>query len=96
VWIDFHPAATEEFEKSAQWYAERSLLAGQGLALAVDDALVKIAANPDRFVQIDSVHRACSVVGFPFQIVYRRSGDCISIVAVAHAKRRPRYWKNRS
>jgi plasmid stabilization system protein ParE len=96
VWIDFHPAATEEFEKSAQWYAERSLLAAQRFALAVDEALVKITANPDRFVQIDSVHRACSVAGFPFQIVYRRSDNRIGVVAVAHAKRRPRYWKNRS
>jgi toxin ParE1/3/4 len=32
---------------------------------------------------------------FPFQIVYRARGETIEVVAVAHLKRRPGYWKSR-
>jgi hypothetical protein len=32
---------------------------------------------------------------FPYQIVYRRRPDEIVIVAVAHVKRKPGYWKDR-
>ena len=94
--IDFHPAATAELEESADWYAERSLTAAQGFALAVDAALDKIAADPRRFPKIDGRHQACSVERYPFQIIYRDDGSRIYLVAVAHAKRRPGYWKDRT
>jgi len=32
---------------------------------------------------------------FPYQIVYRLKPDGIVVVAVAHLKRRPGYWKSR-
>jgi toxin ParE1/3/4 len=32
---------------------------------------------------------------FPYQIVYRISGDSVWIVAVMHQSRRPGYWKKR-
>ena len=33
---------------------------------------------------------------FPYSIVYRRDPDFIVIVAVAHQRRRPRYWRSRN
>jgi plasmid stabilization system protein ParE len=94
--IDFHPAATAELEDSADWYAERSEAAARGFAEAVDAAIAKIADNPGRFLKIDARHRACSVERYPFQVVFRDDGIRIYIVAVAHAKRRPGYWKDRT
>jgi hypothetical protein len=32
---------------------------------------------------------------FPYHIVYRTDREPILIVAVAHGRRRPRYWRNR-
>ena len=32
---------------------------------------------------------------FPFRIVYRSIGDRVLVVAIAHAKRRPGYWRDR-
>jgi hypothetical protein len=32
---------------------------------------------------------------FPFQIVFRHEADRVHIVAVAHSKRRPGYWRDR-
>ncbi len=32
---------------------------------------------------------------FPFNIIYLLDADCIVVVAVAHQKRRARYWISR-
>jgi len=93
--IDFHPAATSELEFSANWYAERSLDAARGFAVSVDAAIEKIQRSPGRFPRIDSCHRSCSVERYPFQIVFRHDDARILIVAVAHAKRRPDFWRGR-
>ena len=65
VRIDFHPAATEELEESANWYAERSEMALRGFAIAIDAALDKIADDPLRFPKVDRRHRACSLERYP-------------------------------
>jgi hypothetical protein len=33
---------------------------------------------------------------FPYRVVYRNRPDEIVVVAVAHLRRRPGYWKNRA
>ena len=38
----------------------------------------------------------CVTKRFPFNIFFRELEKHISIVAIAHAKRRPEYWKGRS
>lgn len=93
--INFHPDATQELEQSAKWYGERSEAAARGFAIAVDAAIKKISDDPGRFARIDARHSACSVERYPFQIVFRDDGTHIDIVAVAHAKRQPEYWKAR-
>jgi len=35
------------------------------------------------------------VSGFPYQIVYRPTGEDIRILAFAHLKRRPGFWRHR-
>ena len=94
--IDFHPEATEELEASTEWYMQRSETAARGFALAVEAALQKISDDPDRFPKAGRRYRACNLLNYPFQIVFRRAADRIFIVAVAHAKRRPGYWRGRS
>ncbi len=93
--IDFHPEATAELEASANWYAERSPIAAREFCVAVDVAISNITADPERFAAIDARHRVSCVQRFPFQIVFREDKDRVLIVAVAHAKRRPAYWRHR-
>jgi plasmid stabilization system protein ParE len=94
--VDFHPAATEELEVSAEWYAQRSPDAARGFAAEVDAALTKIESEPARFSFIDQRHQACGVERYPIQVVFRNDGTRIYIVAIAHAKRRPNYWNDRT
>ncbi len=93
--VDFLPEARLDFDESFDWYAERSAEAAARFANALDSALSAIAADPERFATVDDLHRECPVKRFPFRIVYRVVGNCILVVAVAHAKRRRSYWQER-
>jgi plasmid stabilization system protein ParE len=93
--LRFHPAALNELRKAADYYLIRSPQASQQFAIAVDDALKQILRAPDRFARTAKGDRACRVARIPYQIVYRSKGDVVQVVAVAHVKRRPGYWKHR-
>lgn len=94
--VDYLPGARHDFDESFDWYAGRSIVAAERFSAAVNAALNEIAADPDRFVLIDSRQRGCMLKRFPFRIVYRIEPTRILVVAVAHAKRRPGYWKRRA
>jgi len=93
--VDFHPEATTELDESADWYAKRSASAAQNFLVAVDIAIESIKNDPGRFAPIDGRHRGCSITKFPFQIVFRHDQSRILVIAIAHAKRRPGYWRDR-
>ena len=93
--IEYLPGARRDFDESFDWYAARSTRAAQRFVAAVDAALTSLANDPMRFVSSDGVHHECPVRKFPFRIVYRVVDDGVLIVAVAHAKPRPRYWRDR-
>ncbi|MDZ7619394.1 MAG: type II toxin-antitoxin system RelE/ParE family toxin [Patescibacteria group bacterium] len=93
--IEFLPDARRDYDESFDWYSARSVEAAVGFCDAVDSALSQIVANPTRFASPDGTHRECPVKKFPFRIVYRLIENRVLIVAVAHAKRRPRYWCDR-
>jgi plasmid stabilization system protein ParE len=94
--VNYLPGARRDFDESFDWYAARSLQAAIRFTDAVDAALSTVAANPERFAAADGMHRECPVRRFPFRIVYRVVENRVLVVAIAHAKRRPGYWKARS
>lgn len=93
--IDYLSGARRDFDESFDWYAERSAQTAVRFAAAVDAALVEVAANPIKFPSPDGVHRECPVRKFPFRIVCRLVDNRVLVVAIAHAKRRPGYWRVR-
>ncbi len=94
--VDYLPGARRDFDESFDWYAERSTQAAVRFANAVDAALTAVAADPTRFAAMDGMHRECRVKTFPFRVVYRVAEDSVVVVAIAHAKRRPGYWRDRT
>lgn len=95
----FHPAATEELDAAGEWYDAQ--LAGLSLEFfdAVDEAIGLIVERPaawqrEGVVASRDVHRFV-MRRFPFSIVYYVVDDIVRIVAVAHAKLRPGYWRLR-
>jgi plasmid stabilization system protein ParE len=63
----------------------------------LDAALERIAESPLRHRTYVAGTRRYLMLRFPFFVVYRIDvdADLIQIVAIAHAKRRPGYWRSR-
>ena len=93
--VEFHDAASLEFEATFAWYLERSERAAIRFAGEVERAVISIADAPVRFTVGVSGTRRFLLKRFPFAIIYRELPAIIQIVAVAHARRRPGYWKSR-
>lgn len=81
--------------------AEITWLNGQsaGLGNRLLDDVVLALRTIEEFPQLGA-HRShgCRrflLVNFPFDLVYSLSEDRISIVALAHHRRKPGYWKDR-
>jgi plasmid stabilization system protein ParE len=94
--IIFHPEAQEEYEKAMEWYQARSQRAATRFEAEVEALLGRVQLNPDSFPLYDDDHRFAAVRRFPYTLIYQVHSDRIFVVAVAHARRRPDYWKRRA
>jgi plasmid stabilization system protein ParE len=90
-----HPAAVEEAEVAARWYRERSLRASARFVDEVNQTIDKIFGAPHRWPRGSNGTRKAKLPCFPFIVIYRASDEIIQILAVAHGRRRPGYWRNR-
>jgi len=93
--VEFHPAAVEEAEVARTWYEERSIIAGKAFVEELMHAIDQILEAPERWPKYEYNTRRYVFPRFPFSLVYRVVGDKIQIIAVAHAKRKPGYWRHR-
>jgi len=93
--VDLHPETIAEAAAAVKWYRERSDLASVALVAELDRAIASIAEAPDRWPQY--LYETCRFLlhRFPFSVVYRRVKDIVEVIAVAHARRKPGYWKKR-
>jgi plasmid stabilization system protein ParE len=84
-----------ETEEAFEWYAEQSETAAQGFLNALDAIVLRITQNPRQFPAYLLGTRKAVVGDFPYSLIFNEVQDSIVIVAVAHAKRRPGYWRRR-
>jgi toxin ParE1/3/4 len=89
-------AASEEFAAAILWYDEQRPGLGGEFFDAVVHAISLIQEQPEIGTPSpDQRTRRVLVQRFPYQVVYRLAVDEIVIVAIAHSKRRPGYWRKR-
>jgi len=93
--IVFHPEAVEEAEGAAHWYRNRSPRAAARFVEEINQVIERILAAPQRWPLGSGGTRKIKLPCFPFIIVYRESNHAIQVLAVAHCRRRPGYWKDR-
>ncbi len=89
------PQAWQEIEAADDWYRQRSVDVSIEFILAVSDALESVSTAPRRWPPYLFGTRRFVLHRFPFSIIYLDDQDALSIVAVAHNKRKPGYWKSR-
>ena len=91
-----HPAALAELEAATEWYRARSERAFEGFLKEIDKTIEQIARDPSRFAPFDFGTRRALLRRFPYVIVFRQTPSQLEIVAVAHGRRRPGYWRERT
>jgi toxin ParE1/3/4 len=93
--LEFHPDARLDAFEAFDWYAERSQRAAGAFRQELQDAGRAIQHSPERWANYLFGTRRYLMKRFPFVIVYRVAGDRIEVMAVAHGRRKPGYWKGR-
>lgn len=93
--LEFHPAAISEARAARQWYATRSPQAGDAFLAELDRAIERICEVPSRWPSYLHGTRRYLLHRFPYLVIYREIGPTLQVVAVAHGRRRPGYWKRR-
>jgi len=92
--LEYLEQALEEGEAAARWYAERSTTAAAAFSDEIDAAESAIVRLPEAWPPFDHGTRRYLLRRFPFSVVYRVESDRIVIVAIAHGRRRPGYWRS--
>jgi plasmid stabilization system protein ParE len=88
-------AAEDEFSNALQWYAERNLEAAVRFDNDFDQVVSAISDSHHRFPYCDDRHQYVLMRRFPYQAIFRVSGEVVTIMAVAHTSREPEYWHGR-
>jgi toxin ParE1/3/4 len=90
-----HPLAWMEIEGGEDWYSQRSSDAAADFATDIWDAIKSIRQAPQRWPKYLHGTRRFVLSRFPFSIVHLDAEEFVNVVAVAHSKRKPGYWKRR-
>lgn len=93
--VRFHDDARAEAIAAAEWYADQSPLAATAFLAELDRTVAEVQTAPDRWPKRRDGTQHCLFRRFPYSLVYRSAGNDVHLIAVAHAKRRPGYWKGR-
>lgn len=93
--VRIHPAALDEAEAAAEWYGERSHGAAEGFLNELHRTIDLISRHPEQYQLHEFGTRRAMLHRFPYLIVFRQGTGEIEIIAVAHGRRRPGYWRDR-
>lgn len=94
--VDFHRMARRELSAVYGWYKHRSARAVEQFLIRMDDAIERIAGDPEAMPRLGRNYHWCRVRRFPYQVVFRIEPDSsVYIIAIAHLSRRTGYWRNR-
>lgn len=95
--VIFHEEAKAELGEAVAYYEQQRTGLGLDLLSAVEEGVLRIQQNPQWGAPYkDTTLRHVLVRRFPYVIFYTERSDFIWIVAVAHGRRRPDYWRRRA
>ncbi len=93
--VIFHPEASQEYLATYLWYYEKGIHLAESFEREVDRSIRLIVESPKRWpIYLKKIRRVL-VRRFPYLLMYSVQGQTINIIAVAHAHRKPGYWRKR-
>jgi plasmid stabilization system protein ParE len=93
----FHPLAEQELVDAAAYYEEQKTGLGLEYLEEVEHAVAFLMRYPEAGPVVQGSIRRLVLPKFPYSLLYRAlADDQIRILAVAHHRRKPQYWANRT
>ena len=93
--VVFATEVWDEVDAAREYYESEVEGLGKAFVHALRDSIEEIKRYPTASRIIQGSYRRFLTPRFPFGIIYKVSEDTIHVVAVAHLRKRPNYWKNR-
>ena len=98
--VRFEDEAAEELAAAVDWYDHRRPGLGSAFLAALDATSSAIARRPARFPLVPGVPpdlgvRRALLQRFPFAVVFIELASEIRVLAIAHGRRKPGYWRDR-
>ncbi len=91
----FHPEADDEFADAIDYYAQRGDGLGERFYAEVRQLTAEIEAAPQLHRPWRNGTRRHLGRHFPYALIYVERPTHLAVLAVAHCKRRPNYWRER-
>ena len=94
--VTFHSGASDDVQHAWEWYSEQSESAAYGFLAELERAVRLLTSQPFRWPKHKQGTRRYVMRRFPFSIIYRvLPDDSVHVLAIAHGRRKPGYWKKR-
>ena len=94
--IRLHPQAKVEIKAAVRWYRDINQSLSGEFSDSLDVAIGRIARSPRQWPVYVDEFRHVLLDRFPYIVVFRVKAAEVQIIAVAHTKRRPGYWRSRT
>jgi plasmid stabilization system protein ParE len=85
--------AEADLDDAFHWYEDRLPGLGEAFLQSVDACFARIKRHPEAFPEAHPCVRRASIRRFPYGIFYVIRDDRIDVLAVYHARRRPRAFQ---
>jgi len=95
VKYEFLPEADEEFREASRYYESEAPGVGLAFIAEVHRVISVVMSHPRVAKKVRGSIRRKVLLHFPYSLLYSIEADLVLIVAVAHQKRRPTYWRSR-
>ena len=93
--VRFLELADAEFEEAIGYFNRQVMGLGARFEREVENTVALIVEFPEIGSPLTKRIRKFRVRKFKYKIIYALDADEIVIIAVAHHKKRPRYWRQR-
>jgi plasmid stabilization system protein ParE len=93
--VEILPEAEAEIREAFLWYFERSPIAADAFRTETLEAIDQLSPGALMWPEDEDAFRRHILRHFPYTVFYEIRGNTVTVLAVAHQRRRPGYWRER-
>ncbi|MDP3512866.1 MAG: type II toxin-antitoxin system RelE/ParE family toxin [Sulfuritalea sp.] len=93
--VEILPEAETEIREAFFWYFERSPIAADAFRIEALEAIDRLGIDALMWPEDEDAVRRHILRHFPYTVFYEIRGSSVTVLAVAHQRRKPGYWRER-